>query len=68
MPSTLTPTGGGRRVPARLACGLTMMAGLIAQAYAQQPTAPTAPVDEATIQKVEVSGYRNSLILSLIHI
>ncbi|MDR7048945.1 TonB-dependent receptor [Duganella sp. 3397] len=64
MPSNFTPTGGGRRTPARLACGLTMMAGLVAQAYAQQTPPATAPIDEATIQKVEVSGYRNSLISS----
>lgn len=60
----------GRDSRRRLAFGLTAMAGLIAQAYAQDsaPAAPTAAAavtaDSPVIQKVEVNGYRNSLLSS----
>lgn len=54
----------------RAALGLTVMASMIAQAYAQQ-TAPatettgaTATTAEAPITSVQVTGYRNSLLSS----
>ncbi|MEV4777598.1 TonB-dependent receptor [Burkholderia sp. LMU1-1-1.1] len=54
----------------RAALGLTVMASMIAQAYAQQ-TAPATPADttsattaEAPITSVQVTGYRNSLLSS----
>ncbi len=59
-------TTAGRRA----ALGLTVMAGMIAQAYAQQatPTTETAPASataaEAPITSVQVTGYRNSLLSS----
>ncbi len=58
-------TTAGRRV----ALGLTAMASLIAQAYAQDATtANTAPAAttaaEAPMQTVQVTGYRNSLLSS----
>ncbi|HWW68753.1 MAG TPA: TonB-dependent receptor [Duganella sp.] len=58
-------TTAGRRA----ALGLTVMAGMIAQAYAQQaaPAADTSPpgaTAEAPITSVQVTGYRNSLLSS----
>jgi len=54
----------------RAALGLTVMASMIAQAYAQQtapaPAADPAPAAtaEAPITSVQVTGYRNSLLSS----
>ena len=54
----------------RAALGLTVMASMIAQAYAQQtapaPAADPAPATtaEAPITSVQVTGYRNSLLSS----
>lgn len=54
----------------RVALGLTVMAGMIAQAYAQQaapaPAADTAAAaaTDAPITSVQVTGYRNSLLSS----
>lgn len=57
-------TTAGRRV----ALGLTAMASLIAQAYAQDATTATATntpaAAEAPMQTVQVTGYRNSLLSS----
>src|SRR5215217_3092826 len=59
-------TTAGRRV----ALGLTVMASLIAQAYAQEATTATATATttpaaaEAPMQTVQVTGYRNSLLSS----
>ena len=60
-------TTAGRRV----ALGLTVMASMIAQAYAQDTTANTATTTpntataaEAPMQTVQVTGYRNSLLSS----
>jgi TonB-dependent receptor len=41
----------------RIVCGLTILAGLMAQAYAQQTPAPAAP----NLGTVEITGYRASL-------
>ncbi|WEF33887.1 TonB-dependent receptor [Pseudoduganella chitinolytica] len=66
--------GGGaraRRQRIRVAFGLTVMAGLIAQAYGQENpvAAPSAAGDgtatnDAAVQTVRVTGYRNSLLSS----
>src|SRR5450830_1946750 len=49
----------------QMAFGLTVMAGLIAQSYAQDTT-PAAPAakDDASMTVVQVNGYRNSLLSS----
>ncbi len=48
----------------QMAFGLTVMAGLIAQSFAQE-AAPAAPAqDDANMTVVQVSGYRNSLLSS----
>ncbi len=51
----------------QMAFGLTVMAGLIAQSYAQTaPAAAPAPAaqDDASMTVVQVNGYRNSLLSS----
>ncbi|MHA4868051.1 TonB-dependent receptor [Duganella sp. PWIR1] len=50
----------------QMAFGLTVMAGLIAQSYAQEvaPTAPAQEAEAAPMTVVQVSGYRNSLLSS----
>lgn len=50
----------GLRARRQFALGLTVMAGLIAQAYAQE----AEPAAEAQLQTVKVTGYRNSLLAS----
>ncbi|MBV7537226.1 TonB-dependent receptor [Duganella sp. sic0402] len=56
-----------RHAGRKMAFGLTVMAGLIAQSYAQETTpaaAPAAQDDSAGMTVVKVSGYRNSLLSS----
>jgi hypothetical protein len=54
----------GRQSRRQVAFGLTIMAGLIAQSFAQE-AAPAAPAqDDANMTVVQVSGYRNSLLSS----
>jgi TonB-dependent receptor len=50
----------------QMAFGLTVMAGLIAQSYAQEaaPAAPAQEAEAAPMTVVQVSGYRNSLLSS----
>jgi len=55
----------GRRARRQVALGLTVMAGMIAQSYAQT-AAPAAPAaqDDTPMTTVQVTGYRNSLLSS----
>ena len=47
------------------ALGLTVLASLVHQAYAQDTTTATAPTDaEASVSVVKVTGYRGSLLAS----
>ncbi|WP_343728465.1 TonB-dependent receptor [Duganella sp.] len=56
----------GRQAGRQMAFGLTVMAGLIAQSYAQDttPAAAAPQADAAPMTVVQVSGYRNSLLSS----
>ncbi|MFG6465064.1 TonB-dependent receptor [Roseateles sp. BYS87W] len=58
----MTPTSvrRSRRLPARLSLGTTLLAGLIAQAYAQTPPA-ASPAQPAQLDAVVVTGIRASL-------
>src|SRR4051812_4196022 len=54
----------GRRARRQVVFGLTAMAALIAQSYAQE-VAPAAPAQEdPSLVTVQVKGYRNSLLSS----
>jgi len=52
----------GRRASRRMVFGLTVMASMIAQTYAQDTT-PAAPAQEDLVV-IQVKGYRNSLLSS----
>lgn len=55
----------GRQAGRQMAFGLTIMAGLIAQSFAQEAAPAAAGQDEAApMTVVQVSGYRNSLLSS----
>lgn len=55
----------GRQSGRQVAFGLTIMAGLIAQSFAQEAApAPAAQDEAAPMTVVQVSGYRNSLLSS----